>query len=94
MEVAGPLGTPLGLAQRKRASPRGDELPWPLESLAKEKTGSEQKEKEHAPGLGLESAAQLRFPQKIAELCPEQGSCLSTEQTQGSARHGGCRKYP
>ena len=23
MEVAGPLGTPLGLAQRKRASPRG-----------------------------------------------------------------------
>ena len=24
MEVAGPLGTPLGLAQRKRASPRGD----------------------------------------------------------------------
>ena len=25
MEVAGPLGTPLGLAQRKRASPRGEE---------------------------------------------------------------------
>ena len=25
MEVAGPLGTPLGLAQRKRASPRGKE---------------------------------------------------------------------
>ena len=24
MEVAGPLGTPLGLAQRKRASPRGE----------------------------------------------------------------------
>ena len=24
VEVAGPLGTPLGLAQRKRASPRGD----------------------------------------------------------------------
>ena len=24
MEVAGPLGTPLGLARRKRASPRGD----------------------------------------------------------------------
>ena len=24
MEVAGPLGTPLGLVQRKRASPRGD----------------------------------------------------------------------
>ena len=24
MEVAGPLGTPLGLAQQKRASPRGD----------------------------------------------------------------------
>ena len=23
-EVAGPLGTPLGLAQRKRASPRGE----------------------------------------------------------------------
>ena len=28
MEVAGPLGTPLGLAQRKRASPRG-EAPGP-----------------------------------------------------------------
>ena len=27
MEVAGPLGTPLGLAQRKRASPRGHTLP-------------------------------------------------------------------
>ena len=25
MEVAGPLGTPLGLAQRKRASPRGED---------------------------------------------------------------------
>ena len=25
MELAGPLGTPLGLAQRKRASPRGEE---------------------------------------------------------------------
>ena len=25
MEVAGPLGTPLGLAQRKRASPRGEQ---------------------------------------------------------------------
>lgn len=60
------------------------ELPWPLESPAKEKAGSEQKEKEHVPGLGLESAAQLRFPQKIAELCPEQGSCLSTEQTQAA----------
>ena len=24
VEVAGPLGTPLGLAQRKRASPRGE----------------------------------------------------------------------
>ena len=24
MELAGPLGTPLGLAQRKRASPRGE----------------------------------------------------------------------
>ena len=24
MEVAGPLGSPLGLAQRKRASPRGE----------------------------------------------------------------------
>ena len=24
MEAAGPLGTPLGLAQRKRASPRGE----------------------------------------------------------------------
>ena len=24
MEVAGPLGTPLGLTQRKRASPRGE----------------------------------------------------------------------
>ena len=27
VEVAGPLGTPLGLAQRKRASPRGDLVP-------------------------------------------------------------------
>ena len=27
MEVAGPLGTPLGLAQRKRASPRGEAGP-------------------------------------------------------------------
>ena len=26
MEVAGPLGTPLGLAQRKRASPRGTHI--------------------------------------------------------------------
>ena len=26
VEVAGPLGTPLGLAQRKRASPRGATL--------------------------------------------------------------------
>ena len=70
------------------------ELPWPLESPAKEKAGSEQKEKEKVPGLGLELAAQLRFPQKIAELCPERGSCLSTEQAQGSTRHGGCRKCP
>ena len=28
MEVAGPLGTPLGLAQRKRASPRGKKAKW------------------------------------------------------------------
>ena len=30
MEVAGPLGTPLGLAQWKRASPRGDPRPFAL----------------------------------------------------------------
>ena len=30
MEVAGPLGTPLGLAQRKRASPRGESSLLPL----------------------------------------------------------------
>ena len=28
VEVAGPLGTPLGLAQRKRASPRGEAGIW------------------------------------------------------------------
>ena len=28
MEVAGPLGTPLGLAQQKRASPRGEAPDW------------------------------------------------------------------
>lgn len=69
------------------------ELPWPLESPAKEKAGSEQKEKKNAPGLGLELAAQLEVSQKIAELCSEWG-LSHTEQAQGSTRHGGCRKCP
>ena len=33
MEVAGPLGTPLGLAQRKRASPRGEAGMPPLSAM-------------------------------------------------------------
>ena len=45
MEVAGPLGTPLGLAQRKRASPRGKVY------LVKAK-GSCQEELPHVRGQG------------------------------------------
>ena len=39
MEVAGPLGTPLGLAQRKRASPRGDRCdpPWSTQREVEER---------------------------------------------------------
>ena len=33
MELAGPFGTPLGLAQRKRASPRGAAGDAPSEDL-------------------------------------------------------------
>ena len=38
MEVAGPLGTPLGLAQRKRASPRGEA---PRVSAGRRESGSQ-----------------------------------------------------
>ena len=36
MEAAGPLGTPLGLAQRKRASPRGEASMGQEDPLEKE----------------------------------------------------------
>ena len=36
MEAAGPLGTPLGLAQRKRASPRGVLFTFHFHALEKE----------------------------------------------------------
>ena len=38
MEVAGPLGTPLGLAQRKRASPRPEQLERPAGFPSSDKT--------------------------------------------------------
>ena len=54
MEVAGPLGTPLGLAQRKRASPRGESFPG-------EKARSWGALGEARPGQSSLSAGALRY---------------------------------
>ena len=48
MEVAWTLGTPLGLAQRKRASPRGLRVPWTARRF------NQSILKEISPGCSLE----------------------------------------
>ena len=50
MEVAGPLGTPLGLAQRKRASPRGEAGTSGFLCVS----DSDRRLKEISPGISLE----------------------------------------
>ena len=52
MEVAGPLGTPLGLAQRKRASPRGDTFTFHFPALGKEMAAHSSVLAWRIPGMG------------------------------------------
>ena len=58
MEVAGPLGTPLGLAQRKRASPRGEaHSPPPGRKIEKKTQGGQL-----SPGKGPPSPGGPQTP--------------------------------
>ena len=69
MEVAGPLGTPLGLAQRKRASPRGEGASPSASQLLAFSPGKEQ-----AAGVwdrgrlacGTTHVAHLEFPRETS----------------------------